>query len=539
MLLVAILPIVIPLILLAVFKLSARLTMTVTAIFVLLAAALVWGMYPEAILASSFQGVHRALTIIWILLGAVTLLYTVKNTGAFARIREGFMRLSSDMRVQVVIIGFAFLALLEGVSGFGTPAVIVAPLLIALGFRPVVAAVIALVSDTVACTFGAVATPLYVGLENISIYGQALIDQVGRQVSMFDLVIGTLMPLALIYILVVWFGEGDKKSRRRSVLEVAPWALFIGAVYSLSAFTIVRTLGVDFASVLAGLISLIVAIVTARFGFLLPKGKPAWRQNVYELSSSKDEPEDVVNENMTLWQAWSPYIIVILLLILSRMVPAVQGFLQSNLDLSWLNILGFESIGSSWQLLYSPGSILLFGALMGGLIQSRSLRPIGASLSRSIKTGLISASALIPTLIMVQVFVNSGLNSSDFASMPVYIGELLGSIAGSAWVVFAPLFGSLGAFISGSTTVSTLTLGAVQESIALAADLPLVLILAMQISGAAAGNVIAIHNVVAVATVVGLAQKEGYIIRRTVPVVAVYVAVVGLLGLLTLILTRI
>lgn len=542
MLLVALLPIIVPLTLLAVFKLSARTTMSIAAVLTALCASFIWGMFSEAISASALQGIHRALTVVWILIGAVTLLYTIQDSGAVKSIRQGFMKLSSDMRVQVVIIGFAFLAMIEGVSGFGTPAVIVAPLLITLGFRPIVAASVALISDTVACTFGAGALPLILGLENVTIYSPELIAQVAELVTTYDLLIGTAMPLGLVFILVVWFGRGNLNERLKAVGQIAPWALMVGLVYSLSAFVIIRTVGVEFAAVLAGLLALIVAALTARVGFLIPKGKP-WRNQAKadkelgeHLLENPVEDDYKPERHMPLWRAWSPYIIVIVLLVLSRVIPPVNQFLNAYLDLSWLAILGFDSINSSWQLLYSPGTILLVSALIGGLIQTRGFEVVGASFLGACKTALGSALALVPTLIMVQIFVNSHLNISDLASMPIYIGEALGAVTGQAWVVFAPLLGALGAFIAGSTTISTLTLGAVQESIALSADLPVVLILAMQMLGGAAGNVIAVHNVVAVAAVVGLVNKEGYVIRRVVPAVAVYVMVAGILGLITLML---
>lgn len=540
LLLVALLPIIVPLVLLAVFKLSARVAMSITAVLIVASASLVWGMQADALAASALQGVHRALTIVWILIGAITLLYTIQDSGAVKSIRAGFMKISEDMRVQVVIIGFAFLAMIEGVSGFGTPAVIVAPLLITLGFRPIVAASIALVSDTVACTFGAGALPLILGLENVTVYGPELIQQVANLVTTYDLLIGTLMPLGLVYILVVWFGKGSRRGRLRDVASIAPWVLMVGLTYSITAYVSVRLIGVEFASVLAGLVSMLVAALTARFKVLIPKGRP-WRgQHKSERELEEHPLENPVEDDykperhMKLWKAWLPYVLVIVLLVASRVIPPVKEFLNSYLDLSWLGVLGFESVNSSWQLLYSPGTILLVSAIIGGLVQTRGLEVVGKSFLGASKTAFGSALALVPTLIMVQVFVNSNLNLSDLASMPIYIGETLGGATGQAWVMLAPLLGMLGAFIAGSITISTLTLGAVQESIALAADLPLVLVLAMQIIGAAAGNAIAVHNIVAVAAVVGLANKEGFVIRRVVPAAVLYVVVAAVLGLLTL-----
>lgn len=533
LLLVSLLPIIVPLTLLMVFRLSARLTMTITAFLVLIAAITVWGMYPDAVLASSLQGAHRALTIIWILIGATALLYTVQGSGAVKRIRTGLMKLSSDMRVQVVIIGFGLISMIEGVSGFGTPAIIAAPLLVALGFRPLVAASVALIGNTVACAFGSVATPIYVGMENIAGFGPELIDQIARQVTIFDLVTGTLLPLALIYMLVVLFSKGKLKQKHQKVREIAPWAIMVGLSYSLTAFVVVRTMGVEFASVLAGSTALIVSAVTAYFGFLMPKTKP-WRKHIYKPEQAPESNQVVQHSRrkMSLFRAWLPYIIMISLLVVSRVVTPVSEALLSTLDLSLQSVMGFESINSAWQVLYSPGTLLLIAAVVGGFLQTGRLKLTGMAVKKSLRTGLMAAAALVPTLIMVQIFANSGLTAHDIASMPVYIGEALGSLTGQTWPIFAPALGALGAFITGSVTVSTLTFSMVQESIAASTGLSLPLVLSLQLTGAVAGNIIAIHNVVAVAAVVGLINKEGSIIRHVAPVTVIYVLALGTMGLI-------
>ncbi|MFP3488703.1 L-lactate permease, partial [Staphylococcus sp. SIMBA_130] len=117
---------------------------------------------------------------------------------------------------------------------------------------------------------------------------------------------------------------------------------------------------------------------------------------------------------------------------------------------------------------------------------------------------------------LVQVFTNSGMNMNDLISMPQYIAQTLASGFGSMWVLAAPFLGELGAFITGSATVSTLTFSPIQYSIAKETGLAKDTILSLQVIGAAAGNMICVHNVVAAGTVVGLSGKEGDIIRKTI-----------------------
>lgn len=522
---VVLIPVVLPLVLLLVVKMPARLAMAISALATMLAAVQVWGVEAMVIAASSLQGAHRALTILWILIGAITLLKVVQATGALDRIRQGFIHISSDMRVQTVIIGFAFLSLLEGVSGFGTPAVVVAPLLIALGFRPIVAVCIALVSDTVACTFGAVGTPLLVGLENTSSYSPQFISDIARHITLFDAVIATCMPGLLMYMLVVWFGDGRQQKRWRDWRAVMPWALLVGASYSVAATATARYIGVEFAAIIASLVALAVSIVTARFGILLPqsvrwRSKHAYHQHAGVRRSIK----------MPLWKAWLPYALVVLVLLVSRTVPAVTTWLTQLLDASWRHILGYETISSVWPILHSPGTLLLLVAGVTVVVQGGSWRTMGAASGQALRMAGGAALVLVPTLIMVQIFTNSGINTANMVAMPAYIGTTFAVFLGQGWMVIVPLFGALGAFVAGSATVSNLTLASVQESIAYSAQLPVILVLAMQTLGAVAGNAVAVHNVVAVSAVTGLAGHEGAVIRRVVPIVVLYLAVIVLIG---------
>lgn len=530
MLLLALLAIIVQLFLLVVFNMSARVGMTISAFVVAITAYIAWKMTPLAIGASVAQATHRALTIGLILFGAITLLRTLQETGAMDRIKLGLHAISSDMRVQTVLVAFAFVSLIEGISGFGTPSIVAAPLLMVLGFRPLAAASLALLGDTVACTFGAVGTPLIVGLENVPIYSSNLVAVVGAQVTIFDLVIANLLPLGLVAVLVFSFGGQSTRQKWRAMREIAPWAIFIGLVYSLTAFVAVRIFAPEFTSIIAGAVSLIVAALSAKHRWLIPK--EAWRHH-----AKADTTEEAVSKKisrMPLWKAWLPYGAVILLLLITRVIPPVKQFMNSAIDAGWNTIFGIESISSSWAILYSPGIILLIAALVAAIIGRKSLKPLLTGSKSSLKTTASALSALIPTLIMVQIFTNSGINTSGIVAMPVFIGQALAETFGQFWMAVAPALGAIGAFIAGSSTVSTLTMAPIQYGIALDAQLPFVSVLALQMAGAAAGNTIAIHNVVAASVVVGLTHREGLIIRKLIIPTVIYVLIAALIGIIAL-----
>ena len=362
------------------------------------------------------------------------------------------------------------------------------------------------------------------------IYSSNLVAVVGAQVTIFDLVIANLLPLGLVAVLVFSFGGQSTRQKWCAMREIAPWAIFIGLVYSLTAFVAVRIFAPEFTSIIAGAVSLIVAALSAKHRWLIPK--EAWRHH-----AKADTTEEAVSKKisrMPLWKAWLPYGAVILLLLITRVIPPVKQFMNSAIDAGWNTIFGIESISSSWAILYSPGIILLIAALVAAIIGRKSLKPLLTGSKSSLKTTASALSALIPTLIMVQIFTNSGINTSGIVAMPVFIGQALAETFGQFWMAVAPALGAIGAFIAGSSTVSTLTMAPIQYGIALDAQLPFVSVLALQMAGAAAGNTIAIHNVVAASVVVGLTHREGLIIRKLIIPTVIYVLIAALIGIIAL-----
>lgn len=515
LLLVAMSAIIIPLLLLVVFRIPAKYGMTISALAVLSLAAVVWQMESIAIAASIAQGAHRALTIIWILCGALMLLFVVQKTGAMDRIKHGFFKVSTDMRVQVILVAFAFVAIIEGVSGFGTPAAIAVPLLVALGFHPLASVVLALAGDSVPTTFGALGTPLFIGLSNVPDPTGTLIHDVAVRAALIDSLFGLLLPLLLVTILVTWFGR--KRDRLRDIAEIMPWALLVGVSYVVTIFISVWWLRVEFAAVFGGLVALAVGTITAHRRMLQPR--VAWRHHAME----GDRRVRLKKPTMSLLKAWFPYGLVIGLLLVQRIVPTVRDMSQLLVDWSWTGILGITDISSQWYVLYSPGTILLLAAGMSALLFRGQFTTLRFAVGKMFRSILPAAIALIATLVMVQIFVNSGHNTSGLASMPVYIAEALVRTFGFAWLAVAPFLGTIAAFIMGSSTVSTLTMAPVQYTVALDLGLQPEMVLAQQISGANAGNTIAVHNVVAASTVTGLYHQEGRIIRHTLPVALCYI----------------
>lgn len=501
--LVSFLPILLPFLFLVVLKMPAKVGMLLSFVVVLISAYFIWDMELIVLGSSIIQGLHKSLGILIILFGAIFMMNVLKMNGAINRINLGFNNLTTDMRLQVIVIAFLFGGLIEGVSGFGTPAVVVAPLLVALGFRPIAAATLALVADSIPVSFGAVGVPIQVGLSNIS-SSTDFFNEIAQTITRLDFLAGTFMPMIIVIMLVHFFGKGNS---RKDFTEIIPWTLFIGLGYSATAYLVASFLGFEFVSIVSPIIMLVISTLSIKFNFLVPKNK--WRKAAMDV----EKPQE---SSMNILRAWSPYVIVILLLVLTRVVAPIKSFSLNAIDLSLQNIFGVDGISSSLQLLYSPGFVLILSAILAIFIQRADTKNMIAASKISINSVKGAALALIPTLAMVQIFSNSGINLSNLDSMPIYLASFLGEYLNGIWINLAPFIGELGSFITGSATVSALTFSPIQQQIALDYGLNPELILSLGVMGGAAGNMICVHNVVSVATVVNNEGNEGFIIKKTI-----------------------
>jgi lactate permease len=300
--------------------------------------------------------------------------------------------------------------------------------------------------------------------------------------------------------------------------------------------TVAVVLGPEFPSLLGGLIGLSVVTLAAQKGFLLPKEpwdfapreqwNPEWMGSIDPMKEAGIE-----RPQCGIGRAWTPYLLVALILVLTR-IPSLglQGPL-SGYRWSWPNIFGTPITGSL-QPLYLPGTVFLLVIFATYLIHGMK----GSQIKESWKVagGQIAgaAIALLFALPLVRVFINSGpnFNASGLQSMPLTLAEGAASMAGSAWPFFAPWIGALGAFIAGSNTVSNLTFSLFQFATAQNIGAIPEVVVAAQAVGGAAGNMITVHNIVAAAATVGLMGKEGLLIRMTIFPMTYYCLLAGALA---------
>ena len=547
----ALTPILTVFLLLVVLRLPAKSAMTASYLVTASLALFVWQTGTAKVAAATTNGVIVALTILFIVFSAILLLNTLKESGAMMAIRRGFMDITPDRRVQAIIVAWLFCSLVEGSSGYGTPSAVGAPLLLALGFPAMAAVMVVLIIQSTPVSFGAVGTPLLLGVWSGIDNKQDLADsiepltvadyllQITANVGFFHALIGVLIPLILSAFLTRFFGE--KKSFVEG-LKVWPFALFAGICFTLPYFLVAKYLGPEFPSLVGGFIGLLIVIPAAKRGFLMPKEifdfgpRENWDKEWLGTLAQEDF-DDNASPKFSVLRAFSPYAIVIGLLIITRIIEPLQKFLTGDsATIVFSNLYGSD-ISSKIQMLYSPGTILIITSLLCMWIFGMNKGEVKRSWSNSAKTMVAAAPALLLSVPMVQVFINSGSSidvATDLPAMPILLAQSASDAFAQTWPLVSPWIGAMGAFIAGSNTISNMMFSYFQWStasqIGLSTDLA-AQVVALQAIGGAAGNMISVHNVVAACAVVGLVNKEGYVIRKTLVAMTYYVVQAGFLGM--------
>ncbi|WP_419307198.1 L-lactate permease [Chromohalobacter israelensis] len=544
--LLAFLPLVLAGVLLIGFRVQAKVAMPVVFLVTALIALLAWDMTFTRVLASTFQGLILTVGLLWIIFGAIMLLNTLKHSGGITAIRNGFSSISPDRRVQALIVAWLFGCFIEGASGFGTPAAVAAPLMVALGFPALGAVTVGMMIQSTPVSFGAVGTPIVVGVtgglnrnaitEQLTANGsswESFFRLIASEVAITHAIVGILMPLIMVIVMVRFFGANRSW---KEGLSITPFALFTGVAFVVPYALVGVVLGPEFPSMIGALVGLAIVVPAAKKGFLLPK-------DTWDFPDSTTWPDEWLGNleikmdqvagkaPMSVFMGWVPYVLLAVLLVISRTVPSVTSALQS-ISVSWNNILGESGVSGSLQPLYLPGGIILIVVLLTVLLHRMRASELGAAFSESTKTLLGAGFVLIFTVPMVRILINSGVNQADLVSMPVAMAQLVADGVGHVYPFFSPAVGALGAFIAGSNTVSNLMLSDFQFNVAEALGVSTAMMVALQAVGAAAGNMIAIHNVVAASATVGLLGREGTTLRKTILPTLYYLIFTGIIGLI-------
>ena len=529
----AFLPILVCLILMMVFNIPAKISLPISWALACALGLIFWKMNWLSVIAYSLSGILNSVDVLITITGAIIVMNILKESGGLHSINNGFKSISNDARIQAIIIGWMFSSFIEGAAGFGTPAALAAPLLVSLGFPPVAAAVVTLICDSTAVSFGAIGTPTIQALTCLGgdIANDSYSSSLSMWVSIPHAIVGSLVPFIAVAIMCKFF---SKEKSIKPAIEVLPFSLFAGLCFTVPYALIACFLGPEFPSILGALIGLPIVLFCSKKGFLIPKRQwnfdkqsewdESWRSSV-ETSQPKES-------NMSLIKAWIPYVLIAVILVITRLpfLPIKStlngsGVLSNVFAIKIPELFGVANTSYTFKWAWLPGTVFIIVSFLTIPIHRMHKKEVGKAWKNTGKQLIGAAIAIVSGLALVQIMRYSGSNivdSEETKSMIFYMAETLSKVGKALYVVISPIIGILGAFVSGSDTVSNTLFTNLQYQSAINLGLPTVLIVALQTIGGAIGNMICVNNTVAVCATVGTNGKEGKIIRITITPTIIY-----------------
>jgi len=522
----AILPLLVLFVLLGVVRMRAWLASAISVVVAIVIAVAVYSMPLLDTLDSGLMGAAFGFfPIMWIVINAIWIYNLTVDTGHFDVLRRSFASISDDQRVQAIIIAFCFGALLEALAGFGTPVAISAVMLIALGFRPIKAATIALVANTAPVAFGALAVPI-ITLSGVT---SLPVDDLGAMVGRQTPILAVFVPLALVFIV-----DG-----RRGLRQMWPPALVCGVVFGIFQYLSSNFWSVPLADIVAALASALAVLVFTRVWkapepyteTVADEGdttdtagpRPADRDTDGAVRTKTEPEQRVPDTRMEVFRAYAPYLVIIVIFFLATRIPAITGTAPTKPGMSgtglesvtqivnWpgLNILNEagKPVATTFKLNYlsAAGTLLLVAGLLTLLIlrisPGRALRAYGRTLDQ------LKFAILTVMLVLALGFILN--QSGQTTTLGLFVAG-----AGGLFAFFSPLLGWLGVAVTGSDTSSNSLFGVLQITAAQSAGLSQTLMAAANSSGGVLGKMISPQNLAIAAAAVGMQGKEGDLFRR-------------------------
>ena len=536
--LVAVLPLLVLFVLLGGLRVRAWLASLVGLVVALVIAIAVYGMpVDQALLAGSEGAVFGFFPILWIVINALWIYRMTVRTGHFDVLRRSFGSVSSDQRVQAVIIAFAFGALLEALAGFGAPVAICTVMLIALRFEPIKAAVVALVANTAPVAFGAIAVPITTLAQVTGLPEAELGAVIGRQTP----VLALFVPFVLVAIV-----DGT-----RGLREAWPVALAGGLSFGIVQFLVSNYLSLPLTDIVAALVSAGAVVLLVRSGAAVRRRTPVTaddaggRERVAVGAGSSGstgttgtggdpggtgtadgapvaDDADVVDSRRDTVLAYLPYAIIIVLFSVQQ-IPAVTDAMGSvtakfrwpGLDVRSAAGTQVSSTSFTFNWLASAGTVLLIAGFLTMIVLRVGPRGAVSAYGETLKE-LRSAIVTVMAVLALAYVMN-------LSGQTITLGQFLAA-TGGFFAVLSPVLGWLGVAVTGSDTSANSLFGSLQVAAARTAGLDPILLASANSSGGVLGKMISPQNLAIAAAAVGMGGREGEIFRRVLPWSLVFLA---------------
>lgn len=492
-LILAIVPVLLLIVLMAFFKMPGDRSSVISLIMTMLIALFGFHFAIDDLACSFLYGALKAVSPILIIIVMAIFSYNVLlKTRKMEIIKQQFTSISTDKSIQVLLLTWGFGGLLEAMAGFGTAVAIPAAILISLGFKPVFSAVVSLIANSVATAFGAIGTPVLVLAKETSLDVQNLSTNVVLQLS----VLMFLIPLVLLFLT-----DPKLKSLPKNLFL----ALLVGGVSLTSQYMAARYMGAESPAIIGSILSIIVIVI---YGKLTAPKEERARKNPLRT-------KDILN-------AWSIYLLILLLIILtSPLFPGLRHTLENNWVTRISLPVGDSTLNYTISWLTHAGVLLFIGTFIGGLIQGAGVKEMFTVLWHTVKQ-------LKKTFITVICLV--GLSTiMDTAGMIAVVATALATATGSLYPLFAPVIGCLGTFITGSDTSSNILFGKLQASVAGHINVSPDWLSAANTVGATGGKIISPQSIAIATSASNQQGKEGEILKAAIPYALAYVVITGVI----------
>lgn len=461
----------------------------------ILVAIIIYGMPAKLVLLSFGHGVLYGLfPICWIIITVIYLFNIIVKSGQFEIIKHSMASITSDRRLQALLIAFSFGAFLEGTAGFGAPVAITAAMLVSLGYNAFYAAGICLIANTAPVAFGAIGIPITVASQVSGIPEMAISQMVGRTLP----ILSVLLPFYLILLIC-----GFKKS-----MEVLPAILVSGISFAFLQWFCSNYLGPALPDIIAGIGSIACLVIFFKFW----KPKTIWR--------FKDEPIQTINTEIKyssgqIFKAWSPFLLLTLFVIAWGIQPVKDAFNSLGsiqFAIPGLNNKIVDSEGHliphifKFNFLSAAGSAILITALLTipltGMKFTKGLRLFTSTL-KQLRYPIITVASILG---FAYVLNDSGI---------IITIALVLANTGFLYPFFAPILGWLGVFVTGSDTSSNALFGKLQYATATSIGVDPLVTVAANTSGGVVGKMISPQSIAVGTAAVGLIGKEAQLFRFT------------------------
>lgn len=497
--LLALLPILILIVLMGVFKVSGDRSSLVTLIATIVIAVWYFGQPLQQTGLSFFYGALKALVpILLIILMAIYSYNVLLHTGKIEVLKAQFSSISSNKCIQVLLITWGFGGLLEGMAGFGTAVAIPAAILISLGFKPVFSALVSLIANSVPTAFGAVGVPVIVLAQETSLDVMKVAPAVVAQLA---------VTMILVPIVIAQLTVPGKKALPRNILI----GTVIGAVSLVVQYLAARYIGPETPAILGSAAAIAVIILMGRI----------LDRRTARSSGTNTTPSKHRHSTKEILQAWAVYALIMLLILLTSPLLPLKDILAPVAETSIGFNIGGETRTWSVQWLVQGGLLLFIGSFAGGLLQGGK----AGGLLRLLWKSTVQLKKTFITVICLVGFSSIMETSGMINTLAV----ALATATGALYPLFAPAIGAIGTFLTGSDTSANILFGKLQAGVAEHIGADPVWISASNTAGATGGKIISPQSIAIATSACGQQGQEGRILKAALLYALGYVVITGII----------